>query len=133
MLSNFSFLAVLRSLAEIPDLVKSLFVTQTKNDAGIYLVNFFVNGVLTPVVIDDYLPTLQNKLAFAGSKSEGEIWVCLLEKAWAKLYGTYARMEGGNPAFVWTHLQGTVAECYDHKEFRNDRDSTGKELERLIK
>ena len=67
------------------------------------------------MVIDDYLPTLHDKLAFAGSKSGGEIWVCLLEKAWAKLYGTYARMEGGDPAFACTHLQGTPAQSYDHE------------------
>ena len=102
------------------------------NQVGIYLVYFYVNGVKTGVLVDDFLPTIYGKPAFAKSV-DAEIWVCLAEKAWAKLYGTYTRMEGGNPAFVWTHLQGTVAECYDHKEFRNDRDSTGKELERLIK
>jgi hypothetical protein len=31
------------------------------------------------------------------------------------LYGTYARMEGGDPAFACTHLQGTPAQSYDHE------------------
>lgn len=87
------------------------------------MVYFYVNGIKTPVVIDDYLPcSPQNgKPIFARSKGE-ELWVCLLEKAWAKLYGTYARTEGGDPSFALAHLTGNPAETIWHEDLQNDID-----------
>jgi len=106
-------------LAEFESHIEARFITQDTNLAGIYLVNFFVNGIFTPVVIDDYLPTKNNNLVFAKSKGFGEIWVCLLEKAWAKLYGSYCRMSGGDPSFACIHLNGTPAETHYHEEIRD--------------
>ena len=36
-------------------------------------------------------------LAFARSMEEGEFWICILEKAWAKLHGSYSMVVGGTP------------------------------------
>lgn len=101
-------------MAENPENIQERFETKTVNKVGIYLMTFYVNGVLTPVIVDDYLPTKFGRLCFANSV-DNEIWVCLLEKAWAKLYGTYARTEGGDPAFAATHLEGAPAETTWHE------------------
>lgn len=86
------------------------------NKAGIYLLTFFVNGKLTPVVVDDYIPVTQkNKPAFASTKDQ-ELWVILLEKAWAKLHGSYARTEGGLPSFAAIHLLGTPSTSFFNEE-----------------
>ena len=82
------FLAVCSSMAEDPTRVQQRFITTKPNAAGAYLVDFYVNGVETPVLIDDWLPTKFEKPAFAHSKT-GELWVSLLEKAWAKLHGSF--------------------------------------------
>ena len=116
------FLATLSSLAEVPHRVKAMFVTDTINSAGIYMVRFFLNGQDTPVVVDDYLPCKPDgKLAFASCR-ENEIWVPILEKAWAKLHGTFARTEGGLPSFAATHIMGVPAEAYQHDEVENTED-----------
>jgi Calpain family cysteine protease len=47
---------MLSALAEDPERVKNVFITQKFNSAGIYLVLFYVNGILTPVTVDDYFP-----------------------------------------------------------------------------
>lgn len=47
------FLATCSSIAEDPDRVKDLFITQQSNAAGIYLLKLWVNGIETPVIIDD--------------------------------------------------------------------------------
>jgi calpain-15 len=102
-------------MADKPQYVKARFVNEEANEAGIYLMSIYVNGIKTPVVVDDYIPTMNGKPCFARS-NEGELWVCLLEKAWAKLYGTYCRMEGGDPSFAAMHLNGSPAKSIWHQE-----------------
>ena len=57
------------------------------------------NGEYQEVVIDDYFPVKRNsnKSAFAQPAGGQEIWVLVLEKCWAKLYGSYANIIGGLP------------------------------------
>ena len=46
----------------------------------------------------------------------GEIWVMLLEKAWAKLVGTYKKQESGFPHFALAHLTGAPTDRYQHEK-----------------
>lgn len=78
------------------------------------MVSFYVNGIVQYVILDDYLPTLYDKPVFVHSKQDGELWPCLLEKAWAKLHGTYARVESGQPSDAATHILGVPSKSYDH-------------------
>lgn len=52
----------------------------------IYSLNlrFWLFGEWNEVVIDDLLPTQNNRLIFAHSSSKNEFWIALLEKAYAK-------------------------------------------------
>ena len=67
---------------------------------------FYLNGKPIIVVVDDYLPIDKRKgrPAFAHSKSKGEFWMCILEKAWAKLHGCYSLIESGRAENVFSHL-----------------------------
>lgn len=77
-----------------------------------------VNGAPIYVTVDDYVPvinkwvngTQQLRPVFAGSRIEGEVWPAILEKAWAKLIGTYGAIEGGNNWWVLTHLTNDPTE-----------------------
>ena len=62
------------------------------------------------VIIDDYLPVRKGhnnsvKLAFSQNGSH-EIWVNLLEKAYAKVYGDYDSIVGGDPVYAMRDLTG---------------------------
>lgn len=64
------------------------------NSAGCYAVSIYVNGEERKIVIDDNFPydTNTDRWAFARpSKNDGiiEIWPLILEKAWAKIFGSY--------------------------------------------
>ena len=94
----------------------ALFYTMEVTKNGVYVVYFYVNGIKTPVIIDNYLPCDQNgKLVFARC-TDNEIWVCLLEKAWAKLHGSYSRVHTGSPSFAYTQLCGLAGNLYNHDE-----------------
>jgi len=55
--------------------------------------------------MDNYLPTLDEEPCF--SKANGnELWVIILEKAWAKLHGSYERIEAGHAHEVMRDLTG---------------------------
>ena len=114
MLGNCYFLAVLSSLAEFEDRVQAMFVTKEVNAAGIYMVRFFINGNETPVIVDDFLPVKANGQPAFATCRDGELWVSLLEKAWAKLHGTYARTEAGLPCFAASHVMGVPSESFSH-------------------
>ena len=108
------------ALAEKPERVKAKFMTKEINEAGIYLINFFINGKETPVIVDEYLPIKSDgSLAFAQS-TDRDIWVCLIGKAWAKLHGTYARSESGFPRNVVNHVMGVPAHFKRHKDIENE-------------
>ena len=66
----------------------------------------FKNGEPQTIVIDDYFPCdSDNEPCF--SKANGnELWVMLLEKAWAKIHGSYERIIGGQAHLTFRDLTG---------------------------
>jgi len=53
-------------------------------------VEFFICGQKTIVVVDDRFPYDEERGNWAMTRtSQNEIWVMVLEKAWAKVFGSY--------------------------------------------
>jgi len=109
-------------MSEVPKRITERFISSEANSAGVYLVDFYVNGIETPIIIDDWLPTKFGKPAF-GSSKKNELWVCLLEKAWAKLHGSYELTEGGLPTMASTHLCGVPSYDVEHEDIMGDVES----------
>ena len=107
------FLSVLGSLCKFPELIEKLFYFKEKTKEHIYGIYFYINGNKKLVLIDDYLPCIGVGFKqFAMSKSEeNEIWVALMEKAWAKVNGNYIRIGcGGTPNEVFDVLTEAYSE-----------------------
>jgi calpain-15 len=51
----------------------------------------FIDGVWKCIVLDDFFP-LHNGKPFFSRNSGPEIWVMLLEKAYAKAFGSYQKI-----------------------------------------
>ncbi|KAK3030483.1 hypothetical protein RJ639_038789 [Escallonia herrerae] len=71
-------------------------------------------GEWVPVVVDDWIPCESpGKPAFATSRKGNELWVSLLEKAYAKLHGSYEALEGGLVQDALVDLTGGAGEEID--------------------
>lgn len=117
------FLSALGAIAAIPGLIEKICVAHDVQ-VGVYAFIFFRDGLWQEVIIDDQLfvstasydelsfeeakvyhfdRDLYNSIARKGRKilcfgrglTDDEVWVPLIEKAYAKFYGSYAAISGG--------------------------------------
>ena len=82
-------LATISALASNPKSIEKIFVFHDIQ-IGFYVLKLYINGVPKHMVVDDLIPC--NKLSKTPlfTKPIGnQVWVLLLEKAWAKAIGTY--------------------------------------------
>jgi calpain-15 len=96
-LGNGWFLSALSVLAEVPPLLVDLFGS---NQAGVvssgkYSVHLCEAGHLETVTIDDLIPCYPKGGPLYAKGHGNELWVMLLEKAYAKMCGSYAALKAG--------------------------------------
>jgi hypothetical protein len=75
----------------------------SKNYIGKLSFNIWDYGKWSKIVIDDRLPTINNKVIFSRSSNNNEFWCSLLEKAYAKFRGSYKYLEDG-------HINDTIVD-----------------------
>ena len=100
--TNNNFLSAIIAISKYPKIIKKLFLSEKKNKNGIYGLKILKNGFIQEMVIDDFFPVLKSfpdninnsqnnnnyHLCFTHSK-DNTLWVQILEKAFAKAYGSY--------------------------------------------
>jgi len=127
-IGNCWLVAAMASLAEFPDAVESLFRYHELTPDGHCEVKLYDSRRgLVSIIIDEYIPCHQREwwdeegMPIFARPNGNDAWVLLLEKAFAKMLGSYRELSGGNcctafraftgeqNVFVWARSEGEAA------------------------
>jgi len=117
------FLCSLAAIAEYPSRLVKTFLTKEANKYGAYAVQFYVQGIPVEVVVDDQIPCYDfdaKKPLFSKPKGK-ELWTLIMEKAWAKLYGSYTVTEAGHSGLAIEYLLACPTKGYFTKDLSEDK------------
>lgn len=88
------WMASVASLAAQEYRIKNIFASLEISPYGVYMCKLTFNGIPKEVVVDDYFPVDSNgRLIYAQPYKGTDCWVLILEKCWAKVYGSYSKIE----------------------------------------
>lgn len=122
------FMSAIAGVVEhYPELIYRLFVLD-RNPASIYGIRLFIDGMWETVITDACFPINQYGHFLFAKPHNLEIWVMLLEKAWAKIYGSYENIHAGFNDEGLTALTGAPCE-----QLLSDADGTLEKLKIYLK
>eukprot|EP01059_Diplonema_ambulator_P007449 TRINITY_DN16912_c0_g1_i1.p1 TRINITY_DN16912_c0_g1~~TRINITY_DN16912_c0_g1_i1.p1 ORF type:complete len:793 (+),score=215.95 TRINITY_DN16912_c0_g1_i1:30-2381(+) len=118
-------LSALAVIAEDPRSIMTIFESSYSSSSrttmsqdhrvGVYRLRLCKGGWWQTVIIDDWLPASPLGPAFARSiSSAGALWPALLQKAFAKMYGSYSSLRGGGDTLnALTDLTGCGCDYFN--------------------
>ena len=124
------FLAAVCAVAEHGRRVQRLFLSRKPNPQRVYCVAYCVTGNWEEVLLDDHFavdPMLGYRPAFSCTR-DNQLWVMLLIKAWAKVYGGFLNICGGTSLEVLADMTGAPTAHFEVRE----EDKEYAQLEELV-
>ena len=120
-------LAAIQTLAEYPDSIKNVFKTQEHPADGKYVLCLYdiKEETWKDVEVDCRIPCLNGKPVYVKPGRRG-VWLCLLEKACAKLFGSYLKLNGGEVSIGWKMIcgPGDLSEIHKHNPEKEWKETT---------
>jgi hypothetical protein len=99
-IGNCWYLSSITALAEYPGRIEGSFLNKEISAAGVYGIQMYALGVPITVMVDDHLPlygSSGSRTRYSQIGTDGSVWGPLMEKAFAKFHGNYARIVAGDP------------------------------------
>lgn len=113
------FISALACIAQRSDLVKNLFVGPSFNELhskiskhGVYQIRLCKDGYWTVVTIDSMLPIQENGCIAYAKGARLQLWPSLVEKAFAKIHGSYSAIVSGHCDECLSMLTGAPCDKY---------------------
>lgn len=100
-----------------PSRIKEMIFPNSFSKYGVYVVKLWNSKEkkFEYIIVDDYIPLNEDgDIKFVKSLNVDEFWPFLIEKAFAKLFGSYALLHGGSPCKAMSILTGGFVEECDH-------------------
>ena len=133
-------MTALACLAEYPGAIQRVFLTDEYNPRGRYVLQLYCGESerFEKVVIDDMIPVNCGSTTPIFARPNGkELWVALLEKAFAKFAGDYNALDGGYPLWGLQALTGDEVSAWKLEsgrwrglEIRYNKDDGGRTMAR---
>jgi hypothetical protein len=118
---NCYFMASLTALTEYPQLLYQLFKNFIIPKNGCYEIGLNVEGKWQIIIVDDYFPcSKKTRMPLFAKPNGNELWVMLLEKAWAKINGGYLNISGGWATEVLRCLTSFPIQYFNHNKISGD-------------
>eukprot|EP00750_Incisomonas_marina_P031679 INCI8276.3.p1 GENE.INCI8276.3~~INCI8276.3.p1 ORF type:complete len:1005 (+),score=141.56 INCI8276.3:126-3140(+) len=124
LLNDCYFLSALSTISEIQHelkYVRKIFIRDSL-EAGVFVVQFCIGGEFKPMCLDSFFPCDKNTglPIFSHAVDETALWVLLLEKAWAKVHGSYFHIDGGgSPGDAMRALTGAPSQSLHFQNLRH--------------
>ncbi|CAF1530269.1 unnamed protein product [Rotaria sp. Silwood1] len=122
-LGNCWLIAALALISEQPRLLEHILFTKKYNNEGVYLVRICHNGLWKTIIIDDYFPCTKHKYLVFTQAKHRQLYAPLIEKACAKLFGSYAALKSGDMREGLQLLTGAPCEYIDLDSSKDTFDS----------
>ena len=106
------FLSALAVVCERPDRIQRI-INPRQSGGRPILISLFIDGSWRDVFIDRYFPVLQDGTFVFSQPLQSQLWVCAVEKAYAKAYGSYSSISGGEVAEALFDLTGCPVETVE--------------------
>ena len=86
-------------------------------DSSVFSVNFFIDGKWKIVYIKDSFPCFKKNNKLVGVKPKNnELFMMILEKAWAQINGGYDQIEGGYRANIFELFLGCKCQSFNNND-----------------
>lgn len=117
-------LSTIASLADFPERIWKIFLNPEYSQQNFYRLRICKDGEWQNVTVDSLIPChTDSGMPVFAKHNENELWVIILEKAYAKVYGSYVALKGGLAKDSFENLTGCPAVSFRLKKIKEKIES----------